>query len=232
MNPSRKPEGLFLMGLQEGCGLLSPLCVYVCVSLCTWVSEDVRLCTAHLSASGCTDCVWLSNNWVRSTSKTHTVWAQPEDRAHTRISKASDGPQGPLSFQSCHFLFLVCASVISFAWHFLSLCLLFSLVSSSHLLTDTHEYFMCKCDFPQATHSLGKHRRNHLLLLWTNCCVTSVCRKREMWEGYLSREEMSLSYISLSAICISQMCPKPCLIRRRTWMWGRYDQFNLFSFIF
>lgn len=231
MNPSRKPEGLFLMGLQEGCGLLSPLCVYVCVSLCTWVSEDVRLCTAHLSASGCTDCVWFSNNWVRSTSKTHTVWAQPEDRAHTRISKASDGPQGPLSFQSCHFLFLVCASVISFAWHFLSLCLLFSLVSSSHLLTDTHEYFMCKCDFPQATHSLGKHRRNHLLLLWTNCCVTSVCRNREMWEGYLSRE-MSLSYISLSAICISQMCPKLCLIRRRTWMWGRYDQFNLFSFIF
>lgn len=72
---------------------VSPLCV--CVSLRMWVSEDVRLCTTHLSTSGCTDCVWLSNNWVRLTSKTHTVWAQPEDREHTHVSKASDGPQGP-----------------------------------------------------------------------------------------------------------------------------------------
>lgn len=37
---------------------------------------------------------------------------------------------------------------------------------------------MRKCDFPQATASLGRHRR-HRLLLRTNCCVTSVCRKRE-----------------------------------------------------
>ncbi len=39
---------------------------------------------------------------------------------------------------------------------------------------------MCKWDFPQAAHSLGRHRRSRrLLLLRTNCCVTSVCRKRE-----------------------------------------------------
>lgn len=117
-------------------------CACVCVSLYTvWVPEEAVWCTAHLSTSGCTDCVWLSNNCVRSTSKTHRVKLQPEDRAAanpythkcTRTSKVSDGPQGsPVSNPATsHFWF---ASPLSPLHVTLSLFLFLSTNTHTHAI--------------------------------------------------------------------------------------------------
>lgn len=37
---------------------------------------------------------------------------------------------------------------------------------------------MCGSVFPRDARSWGMHRRSRLLLPWTNCCETSVCRRR------------------------------------------------------
>lgn len=111
---------------KDMCHYLSTVCV--CVLMCVRHSEEVRLYTAHLSTSGRTDCVWLFNNWVRSTPKTHTLWVQPEDRAavtpppththkHTYIHPllkplmAPEGPQFPilpLPISGLHLLYFLC----------------------------------------------------------------------------------------------------------------------------
>lgn len=136
------------------------MCYYrLCVCLFVmWVSEEVGLYTAHLSTSGCTDCVWLSNNWMRSTSKTHTVWVQPEEREsvtalphrHTHICwlpkhlMAPEGPRFPIlpfSISILCLLYLLCKSHFS-----LSLCLQFSLVyTHKHTHTSWQRHINTLC---------------------------------------------------------------------------------------
>lgn len=79
-------------GLQERPSVaLSPVCLRLLFQV---PAEVVPLSVAHLSTSGCTDCVWLfQNEKMRHFNKTHTAGAQPEERSAVTPPRGSLSPQ-------------------------------------------------------------------------------------------------------------------------------------------